>query len=88
MKSFSLPITIIASVLVTTLSAGIAWGLNKERLDSVTKSVEDLRGQRLTEAERLRALEVKTDYIIRSMDRIENRLGTKTNAVLPVHKKE
>lgn len=76
-QKLSVPLLLVATIASAAAGAGVVYGTTKDVLVRTTTDVEKLKSEREAHELRLQALELKLDSALRSLDRIEDRLGTK-----------
>lgn len=83
-EKLRIPILTAITFLGGATGAGISWGVTNERVEQVRQNVskletheDDHRKRDIDTAERIKSLEVQTQTVVRSLERIEDRLGTK-----------
>jgi hypothetical protein len=77
LDKISVPILLVATIASAAAGAGVAIGSYKDEVKRNTSDVRRLNDDREAHELRLQALELKLDSVIKSLDRIEDRLGTK-----------
>jgi hypothetical protein len=73
----SVPLLLVATIASAAAGAGVAIGSYKDDVKRNTHDVEKLKEERESHELRLQALELKLDAVVHSLDRIEDKLGTK-----------
>lgn len=76
----SLPLAMVATLIVSAIGAGVTYGATVSRLSALeetSKKVEGLQAEIRTQREWRARIDTHLEYLSRGIDRLEQRLGTR-----------
>jgi hypothetical protein len=80
----SVPLALVGTLLVSAVGAGITYGATRaelqtqtSKLDVATRKVETLEHEQGENREWRARVETQVGYLVRALDRLERRFGTK-----------
>jgi hypothetical protein len=83
-SKISVSLTLVGTLLVSAVGAGMTYGAtrstineNVERTESLSRKVESLELETRQQREWRARVEAQMEYLVKAMDRLEQRLGTR-----------